>query len=668
MKTNKLKYYLLLAAIIFGSINLNAQSTQTYRKNPDSWVPKMNFPSTLPTKALATVIKQDFVLTLRDGVSLDATKFYPSEPNPYLPNGYPCVIMIHGYGDRKETLAGFAEAQASYGYVVYTYSVRGQGNSGGLSNLISMTEAQDLIEFVNFVRTDFSTGLDTSKTLIMGGSQGGMLPYMASTTGLLKVKSIITSVASPEFASSWIENGSIKMSFLWTISYTPDTARYNGQVTAMEKWVYATGQKSAFWDSLATYLPMNRDFKNQVSNITIPILLENSWQDYFFNALGNIRALPNLKNEYKTYFGAVMGHGGDVSNTETIWHMDFFNNWFYKFLWNDSTNYMNIPKYNLAYTSFPISSNMWSFVHDSSNVWPPPNVGNLRFYFVQNNKLSKTKTNSTSSASFVNDVRNKNLTLRQATDMEFTGPTFDSSFKKQSIYFETEPLTTQMKLVGTPSLTLKYSSNANICQYNFQIYEVNSLNEKKLVTRINYTDRKYSTNNTKTLVIPGTSHAHIFQPGSKIRIEVTNFDLTPTDAPFLGTNPYVLPVMVKATNKIYFNASYIDLPVINPIVTDFSTTGTPDGVASEFTLSQNYPNPFNPVTNIRFSLPQNFSGNVSLKIYDITGKEVSVLLNSSLSGGEQNVQWNAVNFASGVYFYKLQAGSFSEVKKMTLLK
>jgi len=99
-----------------------------------------------------TVLQQNFNLTLRDGVLMDASKFYPSEPNIYLPNGYPIVIKVHGYGGSKETLEQMAREQAMYNYVVYTYSVRGQGNSGGYSNLISTTEAQDLIELVNYVK------------------------------------------------------------------------------------------------------------------------------------------------------------------------------------------------------------------------------------------------------------------------------------------------------------------------------------------------------------------------------------------------------------------------------------------------------------------------------------------------------------------------------------
>ncbi len=90
---------------------------------------------------------------------------------------------------------------------------------------------------------------------------------------------------------------------------------------------------------------------------------------------------------------------------------------------------------------------------------------------------------------------------------------------------------------------------------------------------------------------------------------------------------------------------------------------------TQFTLLQNYPNPFNPATKIRFSIPAgNNSTLVKLTVYDMLGREVSQLVNSNLSPGSYEVNWDAANFSSGVYFYKLQTGEFSEIKKMSLVK
>ena len=85
-----------------------------------------------------------------------------------------------------------------------------------------------------------------------------------------------------------------------------------------------------------------------------------------------------------------------------------------------------------------------------------------------------------------------------------------------------------------------------------------------------------------------------------------------------------------------------------------------------YKLEQNYPNPFNPSTVIRFQISKREF--VTLKVYDILGREVATLINAEKHAGNYNVEFNAYNLASGVYVYRLQAGKFSDVKKLLLLK
>ncbi len=87
---------------------------------------------------------------------------------------------------------------------------------------------------------------------------------------------------------------------------------------------------------------------------------------------------------------------------------------------------------------------------------------------------------------------------------------------------------------------------------------------------------------------------------------------------------------------------------------------------NRYSLKQNYPNPFNPTTMISWQSPQ--SGRQTLKVYNILGKEVATLVNEFRSAGNYEVNFDAGNLSSGVYFYKLQAGSFVETKKMILVK
>jgi Secretion system C-terminal sorting domain/Beta-propeller repeat/Fibronectin type III domain len=107
--------------------------------------------------------------------------------------------------------------------------------------------------------------------------------------------------------------------------------------------------------------------------------------------------------------------------------------------------------------------------------------------------------------------------------------------------------------------------------------------------------------------------------------------------------------------------------------TAFDTTLNVTGIASngeipaEFKLHQNYPNPFNPVTKIKFDLPQSVQ-NVRLAVYDMLGRQVIILVNGQMQAGSYEVDFDGSNLANGTYFYKLTAGSFTEIKKMILIK
>ncbi|MCR4439494.1 MAG: T9SS type A sorting domain-containing protein, partial [candidate division KSB1 bacterium] len=97
-----------------------------------------------------------------------------------------------------------------------------------------------------------------------------------------------------------------------------------------------------------------------------------------------------------------------------------------------------------------------------------------------------------------------------------------------------------------------------------------------------------------------------------------------------------------------------------------SVKGPETGLPIHFSLGQNFPNPFNPATTISFSLPS--KSFVILKVFDALGREVSTLISEELSAGMYARQWNAAGLPSGVYFYRLQAGSFVETKKLVLLR
>ncbi len=117
---------------------------------------------------------------------------------------------------------------------------------------------------------------------------------------------------------------------------------------------------------------------------------------------------------------------------------------------------------------------------------------------------------------------------------------------------------------------------------------------------------------------------------------------------------------------------YSSTPVTNNA--DFSLSSTPtvtsvtpsSNVVRQYTLGQNYPNPFNPATTITFDLPQ--TGMTTLKVFNILGQEVTTLVNKVMASGSHQVTFSALNLGSGVYFYQLKSGNFTQTRKMVLLK
>jgi hypothetical protein len=102
--------------------------------------------------------------------------------------------------------------------------------------------------------------------------------------------------------------------------------------------------------------------------------------------------------------------------------------------------------------------------------------------------------------------------------------------------------------------------------------------------------------------------------------------------------------------------------------TDFNLTSVdaPPDLPDEYALHQNYPNPFNPTTTIGFRLPAR--GLVTLKVFDILGRELATLVNEEKAAGLHEVEWDASDHASGVYLYQLRSGGFTTTKKLMLLR
>jgi hypothetical protein len=194
-----------------------------------------------------------------------------------------------------------------------------------------------------------------------------------------------------------------------------------------------------------------------------------------------------------------------------------------------------------------------------------------------------------------------------------------------------------------------------------------AVNDQGLISILFYDTRNTPANNIIEAWLAFSSDG-----GATFSNEVLSSQQSPTNQPnndvrfgdyigvdFWGNN--IVPVWTDERSGGYNQEIYT-------AVIDITTGIKPvaEQIPAGFKLEQNYPNPFNPTTKISYELPS--TNHVKLAVFDVLGKEVAVLVNENQQAGRHWVEWDASNYPSGVYFYKLTSGSFTETKKMMLVK
>jgi hypothetical protein len=168
-----------------------------------------------------------------------------------------------------------------------------------------------------------------------------------------------------------------------------------------------------------------------------------------------------------------------------------------------------------------------------------------------------------------------------------------------------------------------------------------------------------------------SSPCFTFAPGTYTigRLRFNRLDSTSCITPVLRTSGSGPAVVYDSLNLLSYSAGW-DTLVNSPagcIRMDYLTgVNTENELPTVFKLYNNYPNPFNPATTIKYDIPSNTY--VKISVYDILGKLVSTLVNKDMQAGRYEATWDATNFASGTYIYKLETKNFTDVKKMILIK
>jgi predicted acyl esterase len=577
---------------------------------------------------------------------LDVTRIAPSTSKP--DSGYPAIILIHGLGGNKNDMLYFEFILLPKGYLTLSYSVRGQGNSGGFATMDGERERQDLREIIAYLKKD--PQVNRNRIGVFGASQGGIHAWMAAALDM-GIRVAIPLIATANFANDLIPNNCIKTGLAAEMSidtnrvryYAPDRDRvmnfiYHDQIDSIRKYTN------------------ERDLDSLVQNIKIPVMILIGWVDYLFSPNAGISEFLRMKSPRKLYLGP-FAHGG-ASYTDLPVALGIAVDWISRWLdyWLKGDNNGIVSEGDVMYASDV------TWTHYKVPTWPPPNSHDVTFYFRQDGKLSLSMPQESNASSvFINDYRNPNYTVKNAIDDGFSGPTFQNALVATPAYFQFGPLASDMEFTGIPSLHVYTSGTGSKYQFNVQIFDVDSSNNGSFLTRGNYGVRDNQPGRITQLNFDANAYSHVFKKGRYIGINLTTVDVVP------GKDLYMIPFFASSTNTLYHNTLYpssISIPVVGTF------TGVQEPIASavpqNISLSQNYPNPFNPRTVIQYQVSNDRY--VTLKVFDALGREVATLADGYQRPGYYRVEFDGKNLGSGIYFYQLRTGNSAETRRMSLLK
>ncbi|MGC9092326.1 MAG: alpha/beta fold hydrolase [Bacteroidota bacterium] len=610
----------------------------------------------------------DTLITMSDGIKLDATITFPLGNPPS--GGFPAVVLVHGYGGNKTQMQPLALLLALDGYASLAYSVRGQGNSGGVSTTLGEREKEDLYEVIQFLR-DYPK-INRENLGVAGGSQGGIHSWMAAVYRMPGVKAVAPSIATPNFANDLVPNGCVKKGLAYELSLDGDV-NYSPERDRVRDFILHD-----LYDSIRAYTEA-RDLEHLLDNVQIPVIQALGWRDVLFSVNGGIRAAKNLASRsipVWSYYGA-NGHGDPVDTSEVLFVAGKMIQWFDHWIKAKPLDSAGLP---VVYYSDDRPG--WS--HHLSNGWPPQGSSTLRLFPIANG-LSAYAPSQADSFLFSLEY-DSTYTPEMGWQQLYGGPEFARAFRSYPVRFVSPPVRDSTEITGIPRAHLVVSSDAPRFQSHVRIYDVAPSDtglDWQLIARGTYGIRINQPGDVHEVEFECNALSHILPPGHMVGLEVTSLDLLQAQA------AYVIPYFLTSHSRLLtspVSPSYVDLPIVNGIQL-VAVQDVFKPLPQEFVLYQNYPNPFssrgvyayggNSTTMIEFVVPKLQSiekPHVCLTVYDILGRKVAVLVDEPLSAGVHRVAFDGSGLASGVYVYRLTASGagvpidISLTRRMLLLK
>lgn len=458
--------------------------------------------------------QSELFVPMADGVRLDVSAFRPESSQST--EGFPLVIIVHGYSGNKALTLDQARDLAERGYVGVAYSVRGQGASEGVSHTLSVRELYDLQEIISWALDTLP--VNPRKVAVMGSSQGGWHAYMAAAHDE-RVACVIAENIFTDFSQMALPNGCMGNWF-----YTRTMRRQiltAGYPEVVRQWT-VNGQ----WDLVREWARV-RSPLFVAHRIRCPVLIIHGWYDEPMPVNHPMWIWEHLSVPKMMYLGSG-GHNAPDDPDDAEFRLSLENQWLDHWLKGEQSE---LIKESLVIYSVPPTTE-----RRRAETFPPPGTREVTWYLNGDGTLGSQPPREASSPSTVtNQLMDNSYDLAAAVADDF-GQTAQA-VRRDAVVFESDPIPETLELAGIPKFRLYVKSDRPWLQLNFRLFDRKEDGSSTQITRANYGVLDGVPGVMREIEFEGVATAYTLQSGHRLRLEVSNLNhpvIVPFYKPFEG--------------------------------------------------------------------------------------------------------------------------------------
>jgi len=577
----------------------------------------------------------DTTAVMSDSVKIDALYCLPVTPKPT--NGYPALVLVHGFGGSKEEFRSAAVSYASLGFATVAYSVRGQGLSEGTFDFFtSKNILGDLSAMITLAKA--LPNINASRVAVLGGSQGGIHAWNASAYDL-GVRCVISIIANGRFDENWVENNALNWTFARTI--TLSNVRIEPSLVAITQAAMNNGDVTEMKEYLAAHSTHLLE-----STTTTPTLILVSYFDGFFNQNAALRQFSSLPAAKRIVLYPA-GHSLPSVPAQRSMTDQLTAAWLAHWL-VDENLFPNIASPDSAVTMFDAGNNQpHVFALKDSALWLnastvlPPQLSEQTFYFSPQG-LTQDKPSQE--------------TQRTVTYVNVLGST--------PVVLRTKPFNHDVILAGTVGKAhLRTDGSGASYQMNLSLFDRDlGSGMGKPISRGHYQVRT-NESGQEILSFDLTSTVYTLPAGHVLEAQLHGgVGLLPDQNVNFGN--FVFNPPVASINTLFEGGS--DPSRFTLHFYDPSITATP-APATQATLAlETFPQPVTSLAIFQYTLPT--ATEVKLVVYNSLGEEVTCVQQALETSGRHTASWQLGTLAPGMYFCSLRTLSARITQPFLILR